>query len=66
VWIEPREIEQEVILWRGVVEVIGDSPPSGDLPSHKAFRNLDDLLEFLAGRLEELGIPAEQLQRQKP
>lgn len=66
VWIEPREIEEEAVVWRGVVEAVDDSTPPGDTPSRKAFRNLDELLEFLASRIQDMGVPPDQLRSQKP
>ena len=66
VWIEPQEIKADKIVWRGTVEAVGSSASSGGPPDHKAFLRLDELLEFLARQMEDLGIPKEQLYDQKP
>jgi hypothetical protein len=47
-------------------EEVSDSTRTGDPLDRKAFRSLDDLCDFLTGRLVEMGIPAEQLHRKDP
>jgi hypothetical protein len=66
VWVEPREDREAPVIWRGMVEEVSDSTRMGDPLDRKAFRSLDDLCEFLTGRLVEMGIPAEQLRRKNP
>lgn len=64
VWIEPREIKDAPVIWRGVAEVTGG--PHGQTNTRIAFNNLDDLVEFLSNRLQDLGIPPDQLSRRTP
>lgn len=67
IWIEPREIENGTVIWRGVVEVIGNQgqqstgKQSDDLPLRQAFADLEELNLFLMRHLEQLGIPVDQL-----
>ena len=70
IWIEPREIDDRTIIWRGVVEIvdrqstsIADSR-SSTLPRRRYFLSLDDLLDFLIQHMEHLGIPERMLQVQ--
>ncbi len=65
--MEPRELENGTVIWRGVVEVIGNqgqqSPGDqpADLPLRQAFADLEELNLFLIRHLEQLGIPVDQL-----
>lgn len=64
VWIEPREIEDGAVLWRGMVRIITD-PRQGDqtagLPVQAYFATLEELQHFLVNHLLEFGIPEEEL-----
>lgn len=64
VWIEPREIKDAPVIWRGIAEVSGG--PHGQPVTRIAFNNFDDLVEFLSERLQDLGIPPDQLSRRTP
>lgn len=69
IWIEPREIKDAPVIWRGVIETIYNRSsgepghPDSNHTVRRAFKDLDELLEFLKKSLEELGIPPEQLRR---
>jgi hypothetical protein len=66
VWVEAREMKEEPVVWRGVVEEVNDSARIGDPLDRKAFRRLDELFDFLTSRLLEMGIPSEQLHHKRP
>jgi hypothetical protein len=65
VWVEQREIESKVVIWRGVIEVVtgqraGDKLPEG-LPSRLAFASLEQMNDFMVHHLTLVGIPEERL-----
>jgi hypothetical protein len=49
IWIEPREIEGETPLWRGVIEHVG----SGE---RRYIKHLKELEEFIAIYLKKMGV----------
>jgi hypothetical protein len=67
VWIEPRELDDGRIIWRGVVEVVDNTvpDPSGperpEVPKQHGFTSLKSLVLILANYLVKLGIPLDHL-----
>jgi hypothetical protein len=67
IWIEPREIDDGRLIWRGVAEFVQNppqqpGPPEPDLPpARRGFTDLPTLFHFLTAHMIELGIPSDQL-----
>jgi hypothetical protein len=67
VWIEPRELDDGRVIWRGVVEVVDNKVPgpSGserpEIPKKHGFTSLKSLVLLLAHYLVKLGIPLDQI-----
>jgi hypothetical protein len=66
IWVEPREIDDGEVIWRGTVELVdvqGQETAGGGaspLPLRRAFNRLEDLIDFLRKHMEQAGIPIEQ------
>jgi hypothetical protein len=67
VWIEPREIENGSVIWRGMVRIVGEPRAEGgkgqvaSLPVQAYFVTLEELQHFLVNHLLEFGIPEDEL-----
>lgn len=60
VWVEPREIDSDYVIWRGVIEAAGSQePPTG--PPRQVFTRLDEMVDFMIAHLKLIGIPEERL-----
>lgn len=65
VWLEPRELEGESVIWRGVIEAVAGQPAGDDhaagLRMRRGFTRLEELVDFMIGHLKGIGIPEERL-----